>query len=65
MADKKMFGFRATPENIKIWKAYAVVTGQTMSAIGTAAMQEYIKNHVTDVQQTLIDGLTDGKAMVI
>lgn len=44
-AQKQVFSFRATLEEITSWKAYSTATGEKMENIGTAAMNEYINNH--------------------
>jgi len=53
---KQVFSFRASVDDIAIWKAYAKATDQTMEVIGTAAMNEYIKRHeLTGDEKTLFE----------
>ena len=42
---EKVFSFRATEDDINLWKNYKTAVGKTMENIGTAAMNEYIKHH--------------------
>lgn len=57
---KQVFSFRATVEDIINWKAYATATGQTMEIIGTAAMKEYLTNHVlTGTEQTIFEAVKE------
>jgi len=45
---KKVFSFRADPDDIKVWRTYAnvlKVKGQPADQIWSAAISEYIKKH--------------------
>lgn len=44
-------GFRAEVAKMEIWKLYADVTGQEISAVCTAAIDEYINNHSLNAEQ--------------
>lgn len=55
---KQVFSFRASLNDISIWKAYSTASGQTMENIGTAAMNEYISNHaLTGAERAVFDAM--------
>lgn len=55
---KQVFSFRATLDDIGIWKAYATATGQTMETIGAAALNEYLDRHeLTGAEQAIFEAM--------
>lgn len=51
---KKVFSFRAPEEEAASWRAYADATGQTVDAMATAAMQEYVKRHPLSPEENIV-----------
>lgn len=55
---KQVFSFRARPEDIATWKAYATAAGQTMEIVGAAAMNEYVSGHeLTDAEKAIFEAM--------
>lgn len=57
---KQVFSFRAVVKDTVNWKAYATATGQTMEAIGTAALNEYLANHtLTGTEKIIFEAMKE------
>ena len=55
---EQVFSFRATVDDINLWKSYKTAVGETMENIGTAAMNEYIKHHkLSGAELTVFEAL--------
>lgn len=54
--EKKIMGFRAAVDRMEVWKLYADATGQEISSLCTAALDEYVDRHkLTEEQKQLFD----------
>lgn len=62
---KQVFSFMAILSDIVIWKAYAVVSGDTMENICNTAMHEYLKKHkLSGPKQVIFDAIKERDANV-
>lgn len=55
---KQVFSFRASIDDIAIWRSYATATGMSLEKVANAALQEYVENHpLTGTEQVIFEAL--------
>lgn len=55
---KQVFSFRASIDDIAIWRSYATAAGTSLEKFANAALQEYVENHpLTGTEQVIFEAL--------
>ena len=55
---KQVFSFRASVNDIAVWRAYATAVGTSLEKVANAALKEYVENHpLTGTEQTIFEAL--------